>query len=121
MITYKEYMADSAGLHDNYWAQFVRPELVTYVKLCFRHDILACHDRYFNNIALSEKESLARRLNFGSDMNIELYNQATDARRLGGGRIIRPSLSELVCVVCAAMLLARLELIAEQGLDNEKR
>lgn len=118
MITYKEYMADSASLHDNYWAQFVRPELVTYVKARFSRDILACQNRYYNNIPLYKKDAVARRLSLGGYMDMELYNQATDARRLGGGRIIRPAQSELVCVVCAAMRLARLELIAEQGLDN---
>ncbi len=119
MITYKEYLADSARLHDNYWAQFVRPGLVAYVKTSFSQDILACPDRYFNNIALNTKDAIAHRLRLGGYMNMELYNQAADARRLIGGRAVRPSLSELVCVVCAAMRLARQELITEQGLNNE--
>lgn len=119
MITYKEYIADSAILHDAYHAQFVRPELVAYVKANFSQEILACKDSYFNNIALDNKDAIARTLPHCGYMDMELYNQATDARRFGGGRIVRPSLSELVCVVCAALRSAREELITEQGLDNE--
>ena len=68
---------------------------------------------------ITYKDYMASTLPHCGYMDMELYNQATDARRLGGGRIIRPSLSELVCVVCAAMRAARLELITEQGLNNE--
>ena len=120
MITYKDYMANSAALHNAYHAQFVRPALVAHVKARFSQAILACKDSYFNNITLDNKDAIARTLpHYCGYMDMELYNQATDARRLGGGRIVRPSLSELVCVVCAAMRAARLELITEQGLANE--
>lgn len=102
MFTQKQQMAGECT-HTEYWQQFVSPAAVRSVKQRFGKRLLECDTNHFNGvISLPEKDNAAATL-----AQLFPLRQWQD---LEGKKGWRPSQSEYVCFVCAAMVMAREEL-----------
>ncbi|WP_298993216.1 hypothetical protein [uncultured Desulfovibrio sp.] len=98
MYTEKQMLAGECT-HSEYWKQFVTRSMIEYCIDNFRDKVLECENDSFNNIPLAEKDRAAALTSCTFPLNT--WQELNDKKGW------RPSQSQYVCCVCAAMALAR--------------